>query len=435
MKEHLTRNFDYSRDLHVRRSGRVVDSERDVLPDRLGLTAAGEGRHWSVKELTSRGRQAGQEAGYENPTSKHAIAFGLFEGAGLDPAQVKVEEVPQLVRLAAFDIEPSDRELSPEFLDIVAERLIEAIHNRPVESAEEFYQWFSGPSNSLVKQIAQQKGKQGGKLDHQDVRRALLELGWRAYEYVGQCIHALMRTIKLSIPDPLTQEERQVFERLYESQPYYVNMPLALLAERMAFLRRAILAIWDEPQNEHHIAVLHRMLQYYAEMATKRRQADRQSKDRSCRSKDESLGARDVIEGPLADEHHRPPGEDVSGGDESGGSDRKGSTQVGGGFVGFNENLHSRDTSVDAFQEVAEHIRELSGIACSQGCSEWERRRLDDSEDFVTLSFRCLCGRESKTVRMTLEQFGDHAYEVLQWKRRRQDDGASPMGHGPDGDA
>jgi hypothetical protein len=35
---------------------------------------------------------------------------------------------------------------------------------------------------------------------------------------------------------------------------------------------------------------------------------------------------------------------------------------------------------------------------------------------------------------MTLEEFGDRAYEILKWKRRRQDDDASSLDDGPDGD-
>lgn len=435
MKEHLTRKFDYSRDLYIRRLGRPSDGERNVLPDDAGRTSEGEGHRLSVTRLTKLGRQAAQEAGYRNPASKHAIAFELFEAAKLNPLEVDVDEVPALVRTALFDIDCSNHAPSEEFIEIVTERLLEAIHRHLVDPREAFDKWFCEPSNSVVKQIAQQKRKRGGKLQRDEVRQALLHLGWRAYEYVGQCVHALMRTIKNSMPDPLNDEEKRRFEHMYESQPYYGNMPLALLAERMPFLRRAILAIWDEPQNEHHVAVLHRMLQYYAEMATKRRQADRQSKDHSLRAKDESMGKCGVIEDPSADEHERPPAEDVNDGDESSGSGREGATQVGGGSVSFIENLHPRAASVNsAFEEVAEHIRELYGIDCSQGCSRWEHRKLDDTEDFVTLSFRCLCGRESQTVRMTLKEFGDLAYEILGWKRRFEDDEVSPMGHGPDGD-
>ncbi|MEN6495345.1 MAG: hypothetical protein ABFD16_13780 [Thermoguttaceae bacterium] len=95
----------------------------------------------------------------------------------------------------------------------------------------------------LIHQIAQPKGKRGGRLHHEKVRQALLHLGWRAYQYVGQCVHVLMCAIKNSMPCPLNDEERQLFKRMHESQPCYGGMPLALLAERSSFLERAVLAI------------------------------------------------------------------------------------------------------------------------------------------------------------------------------------------------
>jgi len=89
-----------------------------------------------------------------------------------------------------------------------------------------------------------------------------------------------MRAIKNSIFPPLNDEEKRLFEHMHECQPYYGDLPAALLAERMSFLRQAVLAIWDEPHNPQHVGVLHRLLACYAEMAATRRQADRESKKR-----------------------------------------------------------------------------------------------------------------------------------------------------------
>jgi hypothetical protein len=280
MKEHLTREFEYSRDLYVRRSGRLADDERDVLPDDMGLTAQGEGRRLTVTKLMELGRQAAHAAGHSNPISKVAVAYGLYEAAKLNPLEVEVEKVPVLVRSALFDIEPWQDALSAERVEIVMERLLEAVDSHRDDSQNEFHEWFFGPHNSLVKQIAQQKSKQGGKLTREIVRRAVLEHGVRAFEYVGPCVNALMRTIKNSMAPPLNDEEKRLFEHMLESQPYYGNVPAAMLAERMQGLEIGVLAIWNEPQNQVHVRVLHRLLHYYAEMAQKRRGADSQSKKR-----------------------------------------------------------------------------------------------------------------------------------------------------------
>ena len=283
MKEHLSREFLYARDLFVRRLGRIVDGECDVLPDAVGLNAEGKGRRLSVSELTELGRRTAREAGRNNQNSAQAIQYGLLAAAKMNPLEVTPDEVPNLVRMALFDLPAGEKAPSKELVEIVTERLLAAIDRHLDDSGEAFDAWFTGSKNSLLKQIAQQKSKPGGKLSRDDVRRALLHLGWQAYSYVGQCVHALMRTIKNSVPVPLNETEKRLFETMHESQPVYGDLPLALLAERARYLRQAILAMWNEPENGDHLRVLHRLLAYYAEMASKRREADRQSKQR-CRS-------------------------------------------------------------------------------------------------------------------------------------------------------
>jgi hypothetical protein len=181
MKEHLTREFHYSRDLHIRPPGRLSYDQRDVLPDNLGRTAQGTGQRPSVTQLTKRGREAAQEAGYRNPTSRRAIAFGLYEAIKRNPVLAEPENVAALVRMALFDVASMTPDPSPEVIQYVTERLLKAIESHLAEPQADFDRWFSGPSNTLVKQIARQKGEPGGRLNRDEVRKALLRLGWDAY--------------------------------------------------------------------------------------------------------------------------------------------------------------------------------------------------------------------------------------------------------------
>jgi hypothetical protein len=139
MKEHLTRNFVYSRDLYIRSKGRPSGGAFDVLPDDVGKTADDKGHRLSVTQLTESGRRAAREAGYSNPISKDAIAFAFFEAAKLNPLEVVPEEVPTLVRTALFDIDGSSQTPSEELIDIVTERLQEAIHRHLDDPRETFY--------------------------------------------------------------------------------------------------------------------------------------------------------------------------------------------------------------------------------------------------------------------------------------------------------
>lgn len=101
MKEHLTREFIYSRDLFVRRPARLNQDERNVLPNELrddkGLP--------SVTQFTRLGREAAGDAGITNPTSQYAITFGLCELAKRNPLQVPKDRVAALVQMALFDVD------------------------------------------------------------------------------------------------------------------------------------------------------------------------------------------------------------------------------------------------------------------------------------------------------------------------------------------
>ncbi|MEQ8788667.1 MAG: hypothetical protein RIC55_20320 [Pirellulaceae bacterium] len=403
MREHLTREFAHSRDLYVRRSGRLADDERDVLPDDIGLSTRGEGHRLSVGQLTELGRRAAQNAGHANATSDIAIAYGLFEAAKLNPVEIEADRIPNLVKLALFDIDPAQSEQSADLVEIVYERLVAAIHRRLDDSQDDFDRWFSGPGNSIVKQIAQQKNQRGGRLRHEEVRQALLQLGWQAYGYVGPCIHALMRTIKNAIPDSLNDDERQLFENMYESQPCYGDLPLALLAERSQVIRLAVLAIWEEPDASVHVQILHRLLVDYADIARKRREADRRSKRRPVRDAVETSDSQADEENEL----QRP--------DEQ--QDRAGRSLAG--VVELMENFHSPSTpEVDSFSQVADHIRGLHGIECDAACRRWEYRCDGESGSPVTIDIRCECGRVVRRLGLSVDEFAAHAERVLGWTRR-----------------
>ncbi len=411
MKEHLSREFLYARDLFVRRLGRIVDGECDVLPDAVGLNAEGKGRRLSVSELTELGRRTAREAGCNNRTSAQSIQYGLFAAAKMNPLEVTPDEVPHLVRMALFDLPAGEKAPSRELVEIVTERLLAAIDRHFDDSGEAFDAWFTGPKNSLVKQIAQQKSKPGGKLSRDDVRRALLHLGWQAYSYVGQCVHALLRTIKNSVPVPLNETERRLFETMHESQPVYGDLPLALLAERARYLRQAILAIWNEPENGDHLRVLHRLLAYYAEMASKRREADRQSKQR-CRSGPAARETGNAVD-RTRDDNSRLNREDSNCPENP----LAANCQFAGSFE-FLENLHGQRPAADEpFAQVADHIRELRQIACEGNCGGWDFRCENVTNDPVTILMRCACGRVERKIDVSVDEFAEHAERILSWKR------------------
>jgi hypothetical protein len=400
MQEHFARNFIHSRDLFLRRSGRSADSSRDVLPDDLGISANGDGRNWSVTALTKIGREAAREAGHVNPVSWQAISFGLYEAARRNPLDVPADEVRPLVRFALFDLNAHDR-ISSDLLEHVQERLLAAIHEHLEDALDEFCRWFAGPHNTLIKQIAKQKKRPGGPLQQADVRRALLHLGWQAYGYVGQCVHALMRTVKNSLPD-LNEHERRLFEHMHESQDYYGGLPAALLAERMPFLHRGVLAIWNDPDNPAHVAVLHRLLRYYVQMACSRRLADRQIKK-------SSTALRESIDDAVGDDSLDASDRRIQSDEE----DTARPESPGRHELRLHHENFAQATGQHLYTEVAEHLRELNKIECPARCLHWEYRLASGSADIVTIDVCCECQGVSTTIKLSHESFADEVHRIL----------------------
>ena len=363
VQEHLMRQFHASRDLHVRRPGRVVDAERDILPEDIGLATDGTGHRWSVQELTNRGRRSSQRMGYANATNKVAICHGFFEAAQLNPLALEDGAVPSLVHQLLYD-SGEGPSVPSDIQEIVEDRLLAAIRRHRDDSDKQFQSWFSGPKNSLPKQIAEQPSSRGGRLEIRIVRRALLALGWRSYQHLSGAVHALMRVIGNAAA--LNDEERRLFEQMHERQPYFGNMPAVLLAERLSFLKPAIASIWDEPSDRRHIQVLHRMMHYYAEMVERRRQADRRTKQRA------------------------------------GGNPRDAHVPC---ETAFNPNLHSpRASEASVFSELAEQLRQQRGIRCPRGCETFDDRVEDGTDDPIRITMSCRCGATRQSVTVTLEE-------------------------------
>ncbi|MEA1950626.1 MAG: hypothetical protein U9N87_04535, partial [Planctomycetota bacterium] len=330
------------------------------------------------------------------------------------------QEVPDLVRMALFSIDYAEGDPSEEHLENVTGRLLQAIHRHLDEPQKAFDKWFYGPNNSIVKQIAQQKLKQGGKLKRKEVRQAILHLGWQAYEHVGQCINALMQTIKNSMPDPLSDEEKRLFEHMYESRPYYGGLPAAILVERMDFLRPAILAIWEQPEEQKHVRVLYRMMWFYAAMVSKRREADRLSKKRTISGPPISSDVSGVVDQATEEDVYSNMEEDVYPNmeDEDAEDDRYASNKQYIGSTPLIVDFHSPVSAEKGpFEEVAEHIRQLHQIDCANACGVWEYKCERPSEELITIVVRCECGNVAWKKDMTFNEFAEHAENILKWKR------------------
>jgi len=276
-REHLGRRFSASRDLYVRFSGRGGGIGASLLPEYVGRTADGGGHSWSIRELTERGRQAAIADGVRNPTSDMAIAAGLTLAAGMNPLwEIDPQRIKGLLFSALFDVGEAPTQVTEAEVDDVTERLLVCFEEHGDQEWAPFREWFSGRRSNLVQTLARKSGY--APLAREKVKAALLELGWRSYEYVTQCLSRFVRCVQRSLAEPLNSVERRRFDAMYMPQAYFGGLPLVLILERSDLLRTAITDLWEEPDDRCHIGKLHRLLAIYAALAPARRAVDRRFK-------------------------------------------------------------------------------------------------------------------------------------------------------------
>jgi hypothetical protein len=289
-REHLGNKLVHASSLRVSRASRGVALDHSILPESLGLDGSGNGRPWSVDRLLREGRQEARRQGHAHPRERDWVRYGLLVAARQNPLHLQPgESCVGLVRQSLFDsvdwpalsaAARSPKEQYEEWRQEVVSRAVQAIQRHLAESSVDFDRWFLGPNNSFVSQIAKQKAG-GEPHDRQVVRRVLQELGSTSYAYVADAIEAMLVVFRSALPLQLEEEERRWFGAMHLKQPYFGGLPFALLAERSQLLMPAVWNVWANNDDPEQVAVLHRLLAYYGEMAVRRRECDRRLKHRA----------------------------------------------------------------------------------------------------------------------------------------------------------
>ena len=373
MREHLARAFGRRSELLVTGSERAGHFGADILPDRVGMGPEADDGRWSVDELIRRGHAELAAGGGQVLSLGACIAAGLHAAARLDPldpAGLSEADALAHARLALFDLGPAPGAVGPAVKDIVTDRLLALLEAHLADGTDDFNRFFFGEREDIVHRISKQV-KGGGPIPREVVRQALLELVWDSYRYVGDCVSVQMHAFLLTLPAPPTAEERAAFEAVYFKQAHLGGLPLVMLWHRFDFLRGAILDVLADPVDGRRVGVLLRLIQYYSEMAGKRREVDRSYSKRRARGgvRGGTTGIRAIDDDP---------------------SDFKATTA--------NRTL----------QRIANRLRREQGVACSCGDDEiWGAKLLDDENGGDTIRFRieCLGCDRSKTLAVTREDF------------------------------
>lgn len=386
-REHLGNRLLNSTSLRIARAGRDIAEERDILPASLGQNAKGEGDPWSLETLLREGRVAASGAGIARPTEEDCVHYGLVAAARLNPSYVRDQEVLPLVRMALYESIPWDEKeiRKPTVLRYVIQRALTAVQEPEhlEEPAAAFTTWFAGPKNSFVQQIARRKLRLGGILDLRLVRWALQELGWQAYSHLAGCIHAQMWLFRRLFPAPLSADELRWFEQMLCPQPCFGNLPLVLLVERFPFLHSVLWEIWENPGEPEPIAVLHRLLAYYAEMASTRRNIDRRVQQR--RDDMRLGGGRVPLIGPLPPES-ADDDSDEAGPDEAGGEDDMNRTVEG---KPISSAARSGTWPREFVAALAALVRKQKQVRCPCATPFWDDQLI--CQDEVSATFKHFC--------------------------------------------
>jgi hypothetical protein len=250
-REHLRNKLIYPKSLRVAARGRGLEEVWSILPDRPEFRRE-DGRKLTVGELIHRGKQELRAQGREHSSLIDCVVYGLLHSArSCRSGDVPAQQIPDLVRCALYDSPLLERHqrVDDATVQLVRERLHRALKPHLGDPQGSFETWFAGAKNSLLEQLCKPTAASPGRLDRRLAKRVLLDLGWRAYQCVAQCILMMMWAISRSLPGGLTEAERRDYEGMYFPQPYLGGLPLVLLLERLPLLQPILGRLWEAPDD------------------------------------------------------------------------------------------------------------------------------------------------------------------------------------------
>jgi hypothetical protein len=205
----------------------------------------------------------------------------------------------------------------------------------------------------------------------------LLELGWEAFVYIGQCIHVWAYDMQKAMPIPLTDSERRAFEGLYFCQPEFGNIPLVLLAEKLQFVDTVLDDIVNSPGKKAPIQVLYKLLHFYSVMVYKRREAD-------VRIKESRKSTRKWLNKETGQTYNV--------------ADRSGQLQDA-------DDLDSRVEDKDILNTIYKQVAKIKNLNCKCPQPEWDvtPEQTDNSQEFQ-LEFRCKKCDMKKCLTLPLDE-------------------------------
>jgi hypothetical protein len=279
LREFFNRRFKRLSDLVVPRGSRL--HHNDVLPDGLGIPPGSACRRWTPTKLLKVGKEAAEHEN-QRPNAETCIQYGVHEAAKFDPLdrhELTTSNVRRILRHCLFDLGPSESAVDRKTRRLVRDRFIRTVQKHGDLTSAAFQRWLHDDFNNIAHQISK-KTRSGGPLDRAVVRQAIVEETFEAHFAVARAMDHGMRAFAASLPTPLTKKERAIFGIWYLSQPWLGGLTLVMLRSHFPSLKPAILDVVNDLDSVEAKGVLVRLLQFYGQMASNRRDADRDAKQR-----------------------------------------------------------------------------------------------------------------------------------------------------------
>jgi hypothetical protein len=308
-----------------------------------------------VGSLFREAREEVREWGLDTPSESQLIAFALYRAARRNPLFLRnPEEVTVVVRNALFDLPgPSPTRI----VQPVTEKSHKMIDDWLDLTDEQFDARFFRPGNNVLANLKNQTRRCSAEdLTDDGIRRVVLDEGWRAGLWVGQCVGDMLTRFAAALPEPLTDAERRLFEEMYLPRNYLAGLPLSLLCERKVVLAAALPDVWKDSTDRDAVGILHRVLALYTELAINRRLADRSFTTASL-------------------PHHVVLGDGIVTRSSSGGT---------------GSDSDSSDAATAVLNEIGEQFRLDRGIVCTCDIPRWvQTYSWNKDERRIFFDYRC----------------------------------------------
>lgn len=228
-----------------------------------------------LAEFLKSGETRAVELGIENARYAQKLHYGLAAAArNLNWAGSNSDAVSQLIKNSLL-IRRNDTELHSVTREKIEEELIDALMTA-VKSDRDirmFDEWLLGSSNTLAKKLSKALSVcEGSALDC--VHQYLGESGIAAMKYIAPFIRTLMADLERCLDDAEIEFDRELFRMLYYPQPYFDNLPLIFLREKLEFFEGTVESL--RIHDERAVGEFHAMLWFYGRMVEDRRRTDRE---------------------------------------------------------------------------------------------------------------------------------------------------------------